>query len=409
MQKPVFSALAISLTCGLLAAQTGPGISRTAANSVGLKNGTGTNDIPGTSLIQVSAFQLPGDPPGTWTMCFTVRALPTAFGGKGGDDVVMGKWNRVTGKFTPRNYTAGLNTQGNEFGLMLDTSGRYALLDHPDGVYFAQRAAPNRPFGQAVQVQGMGTIIVPTYVDPAPVYVGGTTANDLHMLWVNQGRIVLQKLDISNPAAPRVSGNAKIVVNAQAGFGPHSPMPLHGPDGTVKGLWHAANMGGDSDMQWSSDLDPMTPFQQVVDSTNWLNNGAVAGGLLVWRDTAVTNMPQDVGAAWMLGDEKKPGQNASIFGGAFRSTAAPAITTIFASVGTIAGVSIPGINGKLALNPAALIPFASYTHASANERGSITFPLPNIPSLSGVKLVLQGLTIDAGKLTFTNDAALKIL
>ena len=97
----------------------------------------------------------------------------------------------------------------------------------------------------------------------------------------------------------------------------HSPTPVYGPDGNVKALWHSAVAGGnDSNQLWKADLDPANAPIKVVDTTNWLNNGALGGGLLY--ATEVNGQVWDIASAWMTGDTVQTGNTATMWITAFQ-------------------------------------------------------------------------------------------
>src|SRR5262249_26455917 len=131
--------------------------------------------------------------------------------------------------------------------------------------------------------------------------------------------IAMQDLDITNPAAPFVTGTAVAVARPTVSTAScHSPTPIMGPDGDVEGLWMAENVGGDSDMTFKAGLDPAVLPVKTVDGTNWRNNGGVAGGRLLYRDTGVGI--SDIATAWLLGDVEGLGGTLDVFGAVANST-----------------------------------------------------------------------------------------
>lgn len=385
-------------------AQVAPGeISPSTASTV-FTSGTGGN-VPGQGFGQINLLRLPGDAPGTWTACLTMLSgLPAANGGVGSYDLLMGKYDAVNGTFTPNLEAAALNSSGVEFGLMLDTTGLHAVFDRATGVFYANRANPTANFGAPVQVTG----ITGTYVDPALGYVG----KQLMIFYAANNDLVMQPLDISNPAAPKVTGTATVVVKSTGGT-LNSPTPITGPDGDVEGLWHATLTSSDNDMCWANSLNPADGFVVVVDTTTWINNGGVAGGTLFHAGpNNATYSAFELDVAWMLGDEVQPGGTVDLFGAFPRQKNAPGVTAVFLSGGLLPNpVTVPGFGGQLAIDVVTLSYLGAMAHPDASDRGSLSFGIPKDTGLIGATVRCQGVSVDPSTLTatLTNDAIIRVV
>ncbi|PIE24132.1 MAG: hypothetical protein CSA62_04840 [Planctomycetota bacterium] len=403
------SRLSLSLACACIlsasaSAQVAPGTITKSAPSTVFTYGSG-GQIPGTGTGQIAHFRLPHNPLGTWTTCITVTSgLPSSNGGSGGYDLLMGVYDRVKGKFTPNLLAANLNSAGNDFGLMLDPKGMYAIFDRATGVYLASRKNLIAKFNAPVQVAG----ITQTYVDPALGYVGGK----LKIFYTLNKNIVMQDLDLSTPSAPKVSGTPSIIVQSGATNTANSATPITGPDGDVEGLWFANLVGRDNDMCWKASLDPKDPFTVVVDTTTWINNGGVAGGLLTHAGpTNPKNAMYELKAAWLLGDVVSPGGTADVFGAFPRKNNLPGITAVFLSAGLLkTPVAVAPFTGLFGLDLKTFGYLSTMTHSDASDRAKMALPIPNNPSMKGVVVHLQGLSIDpTGKAyTLTNTGKITV-
>jgi len=418
MRDFALGCIAIGCFIGATAAQgVGPGLIRGPAASP-VFNKTKLSAL-GTAIPQISFWKLPGDSAGVWTACLAVWNLTSGYGGNGTTNgLVMGKYDQVKQTFTVSANANSLNSTIDEFGLMLEpVLGRYAVFDRFQsrfrghlGVFFSWRA-PTKAFSTPVQVQGL--VINYSFADPSLGYVGGKLKLFFNANYNNVQGIYMQDLDVSNLQQPKVTGTAVLVAKSNRGGDMHSSMPIAGPDGDVEGLWLGDVSGNDSDMYFANDLDPTTPNHLVIDSSSWLNNGGIAGGMLHWADTATPYYEaiKDAEAAWLLGDDEALGGTADVFGAVVnKSLPAPNTTVVFVSSTPAAGVSIPGFNGQFGLNLGAMFLLGVMQHKDADEMAKMSFPIPTDPKLKGARLALQGLSIDPVKslFTFTNTAWLTI-
>jgi hypothetical protein len=395
----LIAAAAISLSAQ---AQVGPGVISPSAPSPDLTFSTG-GQVPASGVAQVSHVVLPKDAAGVWTTCMSVTGLSATYGSAGGYDLLLGSYDRNTGTYTPNNLAAALNSSGTEFGLMLDPTGLHAVFDRDAGVFYSTRASQGVAFGAPVQVAG----ITATYVDPSLGYIGGK----LTIIYALNNDIVMQPLDVSNPAAPTVTGTPTIIAKS-AGGTLNSPTPISGPDGDVEGLYFASLTGSDNDMCWASSLDPNDGWVVIIDTADWINNGGVAGGLLTHAGPAnAQNAAYAASTAWILGDTEPIGGTADICGAFVNAGTAPGLTLLFmAPALRPAPFGVPGIGGEFGLQLTTFSFFGAMAHVNAHERGALKFPIPQDPNFKGFTLWFQGLAVDTTNnvLTLTNTAPVHI-
>jgi hypothetical protein len=376
------------------AAQAGPAVVRAKAPTAALN----PPNTPGTIARSVYMHQLPGDPDGTYTIALSIPSLPAADGGVGERDILTGKYNELTNTFTKDLLGAQLNTSVRDFAFVFERTGTIGTLDRPTGPFLSVRPNVTSPWPAPTPITGISN----TYVDPAPGYVGG----QLMLFYVLGADIVMQPLDAQNSQVTATP----ILVVTNAGGQAHSPTPVYGPDGNVKALWFSIVVGGnDSDQFWKADLDPMTVPIKVVDTTTWLNNGAIGGGILY--GTEVGAQVWDVGAAWMTGDTVQTGGTAMLWITAFqRARPLPVTSITFLSRGTISPLQVPGISGELGIDPTALLIAGVAAHNPNTGKAALNLPVPNDASLRGAAVPIQSLVVDIGQRTldFTNTATIAI-
>ncbi len=418
MRDFTLGCVALGCFMGVATAQgVGPGLIRGPAASQ-VFNKTKLSAL-GTGFPQISLWKLPGDTTGVWTACLTVWDLTSTYGGNGSTNgLVIGSYDQVKQTFTPSTNAAKLNSTSHEFGLMVEPRlGRYAVFDRFTnrfrghvGVFFSSRV-PTQAFSAPVQVQGL--TINFTFADPALGYVGGKLKLFFNAIYNNVQGIYMQDLDISNLQAPKVTGTAVLVAKSNQGGQMHSAMPITGPDGDVEGLWLGDVSGSDSDMYFANDLDPATPNHLVINTSSWLNNGGIAGGVLHWADTASPyyEAVKDAEAAWLLGDNEAVGGTADIFGAVVTKSLPLATKTIvFVSDQPTAPVSVPGFYGMVALNVNVLAVLGTMQHTNADHTAALSLPIPNNPKLKGLRVALQGFAVDPTKPIYalTNTAWLVV-
>ncbi len=417
MGKITLSLLSAGLLAGFVSAQGIPGASPGVIRGQQISKAFDTKKLTkvGTGVTQVSLVHLPNNPAGTWTACLTIQRLTTAYGGTGQvDGVVMGLWNMANGTFTPNTLGNKMNTgHKGEFGLMIEPKlGLVAVVDKSDGVYLSKRTVFTLAFPAPFKIKG----VPGTYVDPSVGTVGGklklfyvATFNNVAGIYMSD-LVVPANMSATNP--PSITGTPVLVsAKVQTGGLVHSPSPMMGPDSDIEGLYMAERVGNDSDMFLANDLNPSTPTLKVADNTAWMNNGGFAGGVLHMANSAhYASGSDELGVAWLLGDNEKVGGTMNITSGVFRESAA-VVMPVFLSLKLLpAAIPISGFIGKLGLDPSVIISIGNIAHATPDQRGSLAIPLPNNSALKGLVLPIQGIAFEVakGRKTFSNTAWVKI-
>lgn len=375
--------VAVPLVAGLTYAQAGPGVSRAEAPNKAFS----TLASPGNCYLQ----QLKGDAPGVYTAAVT-----------SGSTLIIGQYDRVNQTWKPTAEAAALNPNSGNFGLMLESQGKYCVFDRADGVYFSARSGPGVAFPAPVKVNAA----LSGYVDPALAWLGGK----LQLIWTTGTAIMMQELDVSVVTAPKVVGTATTIANRLNTSGSiHSPTPVNGPDGDIEALYCAESTG--TDMYFKPNLDPTDKTILLVDNTTWSNNGGIAGASFLYvRSGAV----RDIEAAYLTGDVEAPGGTVDL-GSAAPSSKGKALTIIFLSDSVIAPLTLkaPFNVGALGINPNVFIQLGAISQNGPNEYGSMSFKLPSDPTLKGKSAPVQGLSFDVDSTfpytwVWTNTASIVI-
>ncbi|GEM_PF-2343603 len=412
MRKLSLSLLGAVCLSSLVAAQTGaePGIVRPM--SLSKLFSTSAQKI-GTGIIQIAHFRRPIDrgTAGQFTAAVTFQKLVSTYGGDGlNDGVVIGTYNQAKQTVT---WTTQANkvTAASAFGLMIEPKiGQVCVVDYSTGPMVATWNATTKAFNAPKAIAG----ITGTYVDPSVAYIEGATGPVLTLFWVDtinaiQG-VYMATLD---PNAGKITTTPKLVAKGTtASPSIHSPTPMFGLDYNAHGLLCASRMGSDSDMFFSGDLDPNTGIHKVQDSTSWLNNGGSAGGTLMFADSANYGFgAQELGVAWLLGDEAGINTSATITAAAETKNAG-SVTVVFLAASYLNPVAVPGFGGHLGINPAGILPLPPISIPNDGvNMGSFSLPIPNDTTLKGKSVPIQGLHVNllsTKKLVFTNTAAVSI-
>jgi len=126
---------------------------------------------------------------------------------------------------------------------------------------------------------------------------------------------------------------------------------------------------------------------------------------------ANTGWAWDVDVAWMLGDSEAPGGTADITAAVSLAPNQIASTVVLMSIGESKPLNIPGFSGSFGLNLSVVMSLGAMVHKDASHRGVLSFKIPSDPKLKGIKLALQGLSINnmTKKVVFTNTTFLNIL
>ncbi|MBK8978618.1 MAG: hypothetical protein IPM29_22200 [Planctomycetes bacterium] len=358
--------------------------------------------VPATAVQQVQLTRLLVDPPGTYTASLTVSGLDRAWGGQGGSDLLIGRYDAVNDTFTPSLTAAACNTQGNEFGAMLDSKGLLMVFERDGQVYRATRSSVQAGFDNGSQV---GNLPASAYYDPAFGAVGGLPM----LFYANEGSILRASYDqhTNSLLGPRVV----VVSPTRPGAEANSPTPIVDRLGEVTGLLHHESLGTDNDQYLTTDLDPRTPSQLVVDTPTWLNNGGAAGGLLVSAENSPA--PYHIVATetvWMSGGESPIGRALQVRFNVPPSPGDPSYSWLALALDHApAPIPIQGVRGSFGLDPATTFTVLDVgQHVAMTGEASYTTVIPNDPALLGVEIASQGLTQTRGALHFTNTSSIRV-
>jgi hypothetical protein len=367
--------------------------------------GIGATALPVTSVQQIHAIHLPSDPPQVFLCGITATGLAPANGGVGGQDLLTGRYDALTDTFTPDNDAAALNTSGTEFGMMIHSSGLYAVFDRlPGPPQLATRPNLNSPWQWVAAISGLPS---QSYYDPALADVNGVA----HLLHVLGSDIARSPIDLSTGA---LTGPSVVIVRAaQPGGTANSPTPVTDSRGELIGVSHHDLLASDNDHRMSLDLDPNTPSVLFNDTASWTNNGAFVGGrFLDAEDSPGPYHVLAIDSYWCAGGRAAVGAPMEI-----RAFVPPSAGTdlflSFLMVGANflpSGAAFPGVLGELGLG-SVVIGIVMPPHTNANGETSLTLTVPTNPALSGAVIPVQSalLTASAGSLTLGNTAALTIL
>jgi len=378
MTRLPLALLAAPVLAGLCSAQVAPGVNTAERETPAFKGVSGES--------QCDFNQLKGDAPGTYTASVTLSST-----------LVIGIYDQVNQTFKQTNEAAALNPNSGNFGLMLDSTGKYCVFDRSDGVYWSYRSGPGVAFPAPIKLNAP----LSGYVDPALGYLGGK----LQLFWTTGNDIRMQELDISTVAAPKLVGTVKVIATRLGASGAvHSPTPVYGPDGDVEGLWLAESLG--TDMYFKPSLDPNDKHIKTLDNSSWSNNGGVAGAHLLYARSGAV---RDVEAAYMTGDVESPGGTVDI-GVAAPSPNGNSVAVVWMSdrFGTPLPLPAPLNVGMFGLNPGVMLTLGVVPQIGANDYGALSFKTPNNTALKG-SIPIQGLSSQLGapspgKFAFTNTA-----
>lgn len=364
--------------------------------------GLSPGQVPAAEVLQVQLARLPGDPLGTWTVAMTVVGLSPAWGGQGGSDLLIGRYDPVAENFLPTLVAAQCNTPGTEFGAMLDSRGLELVFERDGFAHRARRSTVAGSFDPGRRIENLPDH---PYYDPAIGNVNGQRV----LFYVADGSIRMARFD---DGVGDVLGPGIVVVQpVQPGATPNSPTPLFDLRGDVRGLSHHELLGSDNDHYLTLDLDPATPSHLVLDTPTWLNNGGFAGGKFFSAENAPS--PYHVvglDTVWMTGAEAQVGT--SLRASMFVPPSAGDVSfswLLFGAAYSPFPLPLPGIQGKLGLDPGSV--FASVPVGSHIARtGEVAYVLivPNDPALAGAVVPTQGVTQRNGQFLFTNTSSLRV-
>ncbi|MFO1078868.1 MAG: hypothetical protein U1E73_14190 [Planctomycetota bacterium] len=367
--------------------------------------GIASGPVPAGDVQQVHFVHLPTDPPNVFYCGVTSTSLSGTYGGVGGSDVLCGSYDVLTDTFTPNSHAAALNTSGTEFGLTIHSSGLLAVFDRLPGLpWLASRSALNAPWQIVAQISGLPS---QSYYDPSLATYHG----QLYLLHVYGTDIAMSPID---PVTAALTGPSVVIVHgATATSTANSPTPVTDPNGELIGVSHHDLVGGDNDHFMSLDLDPNTPAILMNDTTTWTNNGGFIGGSFF--DAEYTPSPYHtirIDTFWFTGGRARIGTTLYVRMFSPPTTGPEIYLSLYAASGAFlpAGLSIPGIQGLVGINPNGAFATSLVLHNNQNGEAVSSFNVPNSPGLTGARLPMQCATLEANSNTIHigNTASLTI-
>jgi hypothetical protein len=280
--------------------------------------------------------------------------------------------------------------------------------DRRDGVYFSIRSNVSSVFPRPVKVTAAsGTPGLPSgnYVDSCPCFIDGT----LTIIYTDKSKNIVARELKPGWSGPNLISAVmqKVVVIATTASSPHSPTPIIDKAGNVQGLWMAVGNATDSDMYFQAGLTARDRALEKFGDGKWMGRGGVCAGRLFYVSNGEVYFGR---TAWVLGS------NTPINGVATAVICAnnprPPFSAHYTYLavsgkwnnGVNAGVSIPGFNGKFALE-APMLRFFDALSASYDDIVYWSVKVPNDPNIKGIRLSFQGLAVPKGQIpTLTNTA-----
>ncbi|MEZ5988849.1 MAG: hypothetical protein R3F30_06950 [Planctomycetota bacterium] len=360
--------------------------------------------VPGTDIRSVHHLRLSNDAAGVWTTCLTVNALPSYLGG---DDksvgVLIGHFNPYQGTFTLTLEAKALNSTSDDGYLSLDPSGLYAIFERGSSIMLASRTSVGTAFGAPKVISGFGSNNMPT---PSLGVVGGKVV----CFYSDQITIYWCPIDLVNAIVDPVKRVA--VTGATGSAGAFAPRPIHGADGEVEAILFAQKVSSvDSDQVWADDLDPTTPPEVLVDTPDWTNHDSPAGGFISFAHNILPRWHlMHSETAWLVGDVEPVGGTVDILCAAVNPKPNQVVTVVFGSAKRIARTPIPPFQGFFGVDPATFVLLGAVVHPDLEGLATLSFPVPNNPTLKGVDMVVQGLAVDSVRqlMTFTSTGLVSI-
>jgi hypothetical protein len=204
--------------------------------------------------------------------------------------------------------------------------------------------------------------------------------------------------------------NPRVVVTGAVNSQPRTIIPVYGPDGNVKALWHSyATLGPiHADLYFTADLDPATPSILAVRGYFIETGGGLGVGRVYMSDVNLGGI-RDAVAAWMTGDEVGIGGRARLsIVSPLRGSTLP-LSLVLGARQVAAPIQIPGVFGSFALDPTLLLVLGIAPNFPKTGLAELPVPIPNSQILRGASLALQSLVIAPNnEFYLTNTATLTV-
>lgn len=351
-----------------------------------------------SSVWQIHLVRLPGDPIGIWSCSLSVRGLSTARGGRGGMDLLIGRYDVRRDVFTPNLAAANCNSTADEFDGMFDASGRHYVFDRngtlPAQIMYTNRDSTTAQFGTPLPVDG---VPVQKWFDPSIGVVDGT----LQLFYTEGASVVRAPFD---PDMPSVVGPSHEVVRpSRTGATVDSATPIFDARGMVTGLVHCEFLGSDNDAFLTPDLDPATPSHPLLDTTGWTNNGGYAGGTFFFAERGgIVNLQTN----WMTASSARIGEPMALQ--IMSPPGSNAISLPFVGLSYLGNpIRLPGFTNALGIAPQTLIPLLAAGNDPRTGIAGYSFLTPLDPTLTGLELPMQSLVTGLAS-RFTNTSVMRI-
>jgi hypothetical protein len=209
-------------------------------------------------------------------------------------------------------------------------------------------------------------------------------------------------------------GTSTVIVHAPvSGATANSPTPVLDLSGQLIGVSHHSVLGADNDHYLSLDLDPNTPALLVHDATTWRNNGGFIGGRFFDAESAApTYHVLAIDTFWFTGGRAQPGGAMSVRFFSPPTTTLEFYFSLIAVNNTFLPSPMPFAPalGQLGVQPVGAATALFLQHDNNNGEASVTWNIPNQPSLHGTHMAAQSVTLAAlaSQIYFGNTAMLTI-
>ncbi|HHI80202.1 MAG TPA: hypothetical protein ENK02_09480 [Planctomycetes bacterium] len=354
------------------------------------------------------------DPPGVWTAVLSVKGLSPRWGGKGGKDQVIGKYDANKQRFTPSLQALALNRVKDDDLLQMDPTGHYLVLDREEAFYFSSRTKTHLAFQLPVPIAGrVSTPSKKDFFFPSLGWVEGK----LKLFWIEPGKgLWMTDLDLSNPKKPKIpSRTAWVRLTGPGNRSLAFALPVTGPDGDVEGFFMRDDTKSpwyENDVVFLEDLNPATPVLSMRVKPKpgiHFDPEGLKGGFFLGANLSCRKGPScgqlQLGTSWLLGDVESVGGNLDLFAGIAREKGL-GVMSVFGSLALTKGIRVPGFFGKFGLSFSPLIPLKFLWFLDASGTAQASLSVPNLSHLKGLRIPIQGLSFlrNQASFTFTNTA-----